>query len=183
MQSPSKPFVVGAAVKTNPLGTLQGNFQCTLTPHGIVFKQGKKLEFLIPVGTRAEYLKANRMRLHLPEYQIEMTVTRMGAYTFRLTRDLVSFLNGQSAVPQWEDYKLPGYLWALALLPVGIPIMTMGGAIPGAIGGALVMVTLACLQNEEWSLPLRIAAALGVSVVAYVAFFFLVVQAAGGRPF
>lgn len=178
-----KPLNFGAAVKTNPRGTLRGNFQCTVTPYGVHFKQGKKLEFLIPVGTPTEYVNANRLRIHLPDYQIEMMVTRFGSYTFRLARDIAGFLNRQIGPPQPYDYTLSWPLLVVALLPVGIPLMTRGGAIPGAIAGALVMVTYGMLQNENWALPARVAASLGVSVLAYAAFLGMVLSAAGSNPF
>lgn len=170
-------------MKTVPPGTLKGAFQVTVTPEGLHFKQGRKLEFLVPAGTPAEYLKANRFRIHLPDYQIELTVTLFGSYTYRLTRDLVAFMNRQMWAPEAGAHRMPWPLWILALLPVGIPLATMGGAIPGAIGGALVMVNYSLLQNEDWAPAVRIGAALAVSAVAYAAFIGLLVSAGTGRPF
>lgn len=183
MSASSKPLTFGASVKTTPPGVLKGAFQCTVTPYGLHLKQGKQLEFLIPAGTPAEYVKANRMRVTLPDYQIEMTVTRLGSYSYRLTRDVAGFLNGQWGPPQPESYGMPWPLWILAALPAGIPIATLGGAIPGAIGGALVMVNYTLLQNEEWSPALRIGAALGVTAAGYAGFIALVLAAKSGRPF
>jgi hypothetical protein len=156
-----------ANVKTNPAGVLKGVFKCCVLPQGIHFTQGKNLDFLVPVGTPAEYRGQNKLVLSLPEYQIELQVNRWGAYTFRLTHDLMNFMRGQGGHPQEAAYKMPPYFWALALLPIGIPILTVGGALPGAVGGGLVMVNLSILQREEWPLGARIGGTLAISAVAY----------------
>src|SRR5262249_14194751 len=86
----------------------------------------------------------------------------------RLAADLAAFLNGDRDQPlKVADYLLPWYLFAVAALPLGIPICTLGGILPllGAI--LLCVATFALVQRDRWPVPLRLAAALGVSVVGY----------------
>jgi hypothetical protein len=156
-----------ATVKTEPPGVLKGSFKCAVTPHGIQFRQGKTLDFLIPVGTPAEHRPQNRVLVSLPEYRIDMTVVKWGSFADRFARDVALFVSGRGAPPQEHEYKMPVYLWVLALLPIGMPVITRGGAIPGAIAGAMVMVTYGIVQREDWPLAARIAGALAVSAGLY----------------
>lgn len=178
-----KPLRFEAArVKTNPSGVLKGNFRCVVEPYGVRFVQGKKLEFVVPVGTPAEHVKGNVIRLHLPEYQVEMNVANMGSFQKRLAVDVARFLSGQIPPPQADAYKMPPWFWVLGLAPAGILVAAGGGAIPGMIAGGLVTLNLALLQNEEMPLGARIAATAGITVVGYAAVIAMVVMALQSMP-
>ncbi len=70
---------------------------------------------------------------------------------------LASFLGGGGPAPNPDDYSLPWYFKVIAAAPIGIPIMTLGGALPGAVGAGLAFGCLGIAQNEEWSVERRLA--------------------------
>jgi hypothetical protein len=164
-------IIFGANVKTTPAGVVKGNYKCTVMPQGIHFQQGKNPPFMIPVGTPAWHVKENKLALKLPDYQMELTITCWGSYSHRLTRDLVMFLNGQVGMPYREAYRMPWWLTALALLPAGIPVLTLGGGLPAGFAAALVGVNLMLAQKEEWSMPLRLGLLAAVSAAGYGVLF------------
>ena len=106
-----------------------------------------------------------------------MLVAKFSLYQEWFTNDLVEYLNGHRPVPDIADYSIPWYLYGLSVLPIGIPIMTLGGALPGMIGFGLMAVCFGIAQREMMAMPLRILAILGVTIVGYTMFIGLVIAA------
>src|SRR5205814_212797 len=78
------------------------------------------------------------------------------------------FLNGTHKEPlRVADYLLPWYMFAVAALPMTIPIVTLGGMIP--VVGALLLcgAAFAIVQRDRWSPAVRIGGAFGLTVVGY----------------
>lgn len=172
---PSKPFNV--MVKSEPSKFAKGQFRCEVLPNGLMLKKGKKQELFLPVGGGAEYLGKNRIATAVQGVRVEVSMTRWGSYQNRLARDTAQFLRGEGPMPQVADYGLPWGLLILAVLPIGIPIMTLGGALPAVIGIGLAGANFAIVQNEEMSLVARVALCVAITIGAYVAFGFLMVLA------
>ena len=101
---------------------------------------------------------------------LELTVLKPFHYVKRLTRDLADFLDGGIDDIHAPDYRIPWYLILVALLPVGIPVLTLGGALPGLLGGGMAGLSLYIAQNERLSLAVRIVLCLLVAMVAYALF-------------
>ena len=85
------------------------------------------------------------------------------------TEDIPWVLPATEPTPSRErkDYRMPWYLYAPAVLPFGIPIATLGGAIPAMIGFGL---GIACRLARMEKIPaaLRVYTSLGISGVAYL---------------
>jgi len=67
------------------------------------------------------------------------------------------------------------YLLIPVILPLGIPVITLGGAIPGALGFGLAAGCYALIQVEELSLVLRIILALALAGLGYGALIAMIV--------
>lgn len=173
-------------VKSEPRGGAKGQYQCEITDQGVTLKQRKK-QFEIPVGSDVTYQGKNLIAVQLPDSRLTLTVGKFGTYQNRLTKDLAEFLAGRAHPPVVSDYKLPWYFFVLSLLPLGIPVMTLGGALPGMIGAGLAAGCFAIAQNEDWSVSARLFLAAMLVAVGYLLFFLvigiaLVSQSSLGAP-
>ncbi len=177
---PDKPFPV--MVKSDPRKLAKGQFTCQVTPQGVTLVKGKKQEFRVLVGDGAEYLGKNRFAVPVENGRLELTLSGYGRYYRRLARDVVNYLNGQGPMPVLDNYKIPWMLFLLVMLPLGIPIITLGGALPAMIGCGLVGANFAIVQNEDRSVAGRVGLCLLLTGVAYAGFVAILVVAltAGG---
>jgi hypothetical protein len=167
------PVTFGVRVN-DPSRLLKGNWQARLTPEGLKLRSGKK-QVELPVGTPAEYLDGNRLALAYEHRRLKLTVGKPFHYQNRLARDVAAFLNGEKDDLRAADYHLPLYLLLPAVLPLGIPILTLGGGIPAVVGAVLAAGAAAVATRETWAPALRIAVALLFSVVGYAALLAVVV--------
>jgi hypothetical protein len=158
-------------VQSDSPSILKGAYRAEIEPDRVRLSHGRSRELEIPVGARAEYIQRNRFAVALEDGRIELALSKFGIYQQRLAKDLVSFLNGKRAAPTLSAYSLPWYFWVISALPIGIPILAMGGAIPGMVGFAFAGGCFAVAQNEEWSTGVRIVVSLALAVFAYVLFF------------
>ncbi|MHB8994130.1 MAG: hypothetical protein ACYC63_02655 [Armatimonadota bacterium] len=81
----------------------------------------------------------------------------------------VATLDPPAAMPPW--------LWVLAVLPLGIMILTRGGAIWGAMGGGLMGLNMWVGKKPELHIGVRTGIILAVTAVAYAIVIPLVVAA------
>ncbi|MFQ5807972.1 MAG: hypothetical protein ACE5JM_00005, partial [Armatimonadota bacterium] len=130
-------------------------------------RQRKRHDFLIPPGTPTRYLGKNRLSTYYGSEVIEVTVAKFGCYQNRLARDLTTFMNQQVAYLHPWNYTLPWYFYLLSILPVGIPVLTLGGAIWGALGFGLAAGNFAIAQQEDWPVSHRVGLALLLTVAGY----------------
>jgi hypothetical protein len=72
---------------------------------------------------------------------------------------------------------MPPWLWALAVLPLGIMVLTRGGAIWGAMGGALMGLNMWVGKKPELHIGVRTGIILAVTAVAYAIVIPLVMAA------
>jgi hypothetical protein len=178
------PMKFKLTVKADPDRKLKGVFEATLNDEGLKVKQGKKHNYLVPIGSRAIYDGKNIIVLEIDEREVEFKVMQFGAYQHRLARDVVAYLKGKKERLNPKRYKLEWYLLAPAVLPFGIPILTLGGALPCAIGFGTAGGCVVIAQQDKWPVPLRLGLILGLTVVAYIVTFllvFLIIQAQRGR--
>jgi LSD1 subclass zinc finger protein len=162
-----EPWQLGVTVHKDHKEELSGSFLCTIQADGIRLQQAKKIDIQVPVPTRARAPGGNLFVLRLDGRDVELAITEPKLAPLRLAQDLCRFLNGKGPPPKKGDYPLPYGLFALAMLPLGIPMLTLGGAIWGGLGGGLAAANLGIARKEEWSKHLRIGAVLGISLAGY----------------
>jgi WD40 repeat protein len=153
-------------VKPSPKHSVRGRYQGQLDHEGL--RLSRKNEVIdIPVGNSAAYQSGPSLVVEHEGADVKLTIAKPGWYCERLARDLADFLSGDGPLPRARDYRLPWYFWALALVPAGIPILALGGAIWGALGFGLVGLCLAIATRERWPAPVRAAAMVLASGAGY----------------
>lgn len=70
---------------------------------------------------------------------------------------------------------IPPWAWIFAAACGVIPVLTVGGAIPGAIGLGGAAAAVAVARNPEKSSGARVALCIGVTALCWVLFVALVV--------
>jgi hypothetical protein len=167
------PLTFKARVR-DPRNRLKGTVPARLTPAGLELGKGaSKVE--LPVGTSAKYRGGNQLTVAQEGEQLELSVFKLFHYQNRLARDVAEFLNGERASLRAKDYALAWYLLLPAILPLGIPILTLGGAIPAAVGFGLAAAACAVAGRETWPAGLRVAVSLLLGLVGYAGLLALVV--------
>ncbi|HWG47062.1 MAG TPA: hypothetical protein VN688_30135 [Gemmataceae bacterium] len=157
-----------AIVRNDPEKLLKGRHQGSLSPEGVRLQQGKKRTALIPLGTPAKYLGGSRLAIELDGRTVQLQIAKWISYQNRLAEDLVSYLHGdRSSLPN-SSYILPWYFVVFVLLPIGIPILTLGGALPGAVGFGLCGINAMIVQREKWPGVLRGFLAAGLALLGYL---------------
>jgi hypothetical protein len=99
---------------------------------------------------------------------LTLAVNKFGTYQQRIAREVVGYLTGaRTTMPEAAEFKLEPYMLVPAVLPLGIMIVTRGGAIWGAIGGALAALCVFVAQAEELPKAARLAIIVLVNAAAY----------------
>jgi hypothetical protein len=163
-----EPLELRATVTKDSEKELKGQYLARISPDGLYLLKGKKEVLQVPVGVQAEHMKGNQMAVNQGDRRVQLSLFSWGWYPRRLTRDVAAFLNGELEGLDRAAYKMPWYLLLPALPPLGIPIMTLGGAIPGAIGVGLAAACFGIMQQEEWPTAARVVLCLVLSVLGYL---------------
>jgi hypothetical protein len=100
---------------------------------------------------------------------VTLAVTQFNAYQNRLAEAVVSYLNRGVLVRDPRDYFIPWYMVVPAALALGIPILTLGGAIWGALGLGLAGASLAVVRIEKWPSAARLLASTALTGTGYLA--------------
>lgn len=66
-----------------------------------------------------------------------------------------------------EPVTTPGWAWLFVAACILIPILTLGGAIPGGLGAGGAAACYSLARNKEWGTMTRVAACLGVTVLCW----------------
>lgn len=164
-------------VTGNPKSLAKGQWQCELSPHMLTLTQRKRT-ISIPVGSSVSYSGKNKLTVAQADGELEITITKFGSYQNLLASDLAEWLAGREPMPDPGEYGLEWYYYLLCALPIGIPIITMGGALPAMLGFGLAGGNLGIAQKEEWSTAARVFACLGLVAVGYGILVALIVFAA-----
>jgi hypothetical protein len=173
----SKPLAFRVTIKSDPEKLLKGIYQATVTRRGLKLSKAKTEPMLVPLGTPVTYLGSNRLSVTLDEREVEVRINKLRAYQNRLARDVAAFLKkGRPLDP--NGYALEWYLFIPAVLPLGIPILTLGGALPAVLGFGLAAGCFAIVQQEKWSMAFRLALSLIVAGIGYAVIIALLVLAA-----
>jgi WD40 repeat protein len=162
-----QPFVVKLAVRRDPAGKVKGLWRGRVTGEGLLLRQKGSPDGQVRVGDPARYVGGNRLEVRWEGRDVELTVAEFVLYQHSLARDLCRFLHGEIPPPQKRNYAIPAALYVPALLPLGIPILSLGGALWAGLGGALCAACFAILRKEEWSAAVRVVLSLLFSVVGY----------------
>jgi LSD1 subclass zinc finger protein len=178
--APAVYLVLG--VGHDPDREMKGDYVGELTGTGLRLRQGDD-RIRLKTGAPAKHRRRNQIELKIDGRPVQFLVkgfaqgdgpplpAQLGGLRVnrhRLAADLAAFLSGdRDESLKVADYLLPWYLFAVAALPLGIPIFTLGGLVP--ILGAILLcaATFAVVQRDRWPIALRMAAALGVSVFGY----------------
>jgi hypothetical protein len=178
--APAVYLVLG--VGHDPDREMKGDYFGELSATGLRLRQGDD-RIRLKIGAPVRRRRSNQIELKIDGRPVQFLVkgfaqgdgppppAQLGGLRVnrhRLAADLAAFLSGERDEPlKVADYLLPWYLFAAAALPLGIPVFTLGGLVPvlGAI--LLCAATFAVVQRDRWPVALRVAAALGVSVLGY----------------
>jgi hypothetical protein len=158
----------------------RGNIPARLTHEGLCL--GREGFLVRPGACRAVCRRANRIGLEIGERHIETTVSKTGVYGDRLARDLATLLNGERGPIVLGDYRFEWYVWVLALLPVGILVLMRGGAIWGALAGAMIGLALFVAHLDRLPRILRLGMLFGVGVLSYGLLFAILLMFNLPRP-
>jgi hypothetical protein len=169
-------------VKTDPDKKFKGFFDAKVTDEGLELRQGKKHDLLVPVGTVAEYEGKNPFMVEIDGREVTFVLAKLGSYQYRLTRDLVAYLNGDKKRLNPKRYKLEWFLIVPAALPFGIPIITLGGGLWFGIAFGVAGGCLGIAQQDKWSVGTRLLAMLALTFVAYAAVIALIIIIALNQP-
>lgn len=178
-----KPFECNLRVIRDSFGLLRGVVRGLITPQGLTLRQKGEQE-MVPVGVAASYLGNTTLCVDMEARRLEMSVAQLGCYPQKLAQDLAAYLGGGKKVLRRGDYFLPWYLYAAALLPIGMPAVSLVGstssgvghkalvaAIVGAVAGLLVSLCLFAVQREKWPAALRLLIVSSVTTVGYGVLF------------
>lgn len=155
----------------------RGVYRCLLAEDGLHLKKGRSTKLHIPRGTPIHYLEENRVRVAHNGSAFDLTVKKFAAYTDRLAKDITAFIADSGAQPLDSNYTMPWFLTVPCLLPLGIPILTLGGVVPAGIGAGFAAAAFSVARREQWSLLTRL---LGVAGIAALAYLMLIVFLGGG---
>src|SRR5579885_2461667 len=163
----AESFECTLRVTSDSFGLMRGTVRGRITREGLMLQQKGEQE-LIPVGVAASYLGNTALCVDMEARRLEISVAQHGCYPQKLAEDLAAFVGGSKKTLRRGDYFLPWYLYAAALLPVGMPAVSLVGgsvgvghkalvaAIAGAAAGLLVSVCLFAVQREKWPVTLRL---------------------------
>lgn len=153
-------------IKGKPKSPADGQWQCSLSPAGLTLaRKGRVIS--IPIGTPAVYSKGNRFSVPFEEGILHLQIVSFGHYQSALARDLAEWLTGRGEMPTEKDYALERMFFLLCGLPIGIPVLTLGGALWGALGFGLAAVNFKIAQKENWGKGERISLSLLVALAGY----------------
>lgn len=164
------PLSFKVVVNKDPDKKLKGQVAATLTEKGLELKQGKK-NWFVPVDSDVRYVKGHVFSVPIDDRQVELAIFSFTHYKERLARETARFLRGERGPLDPDKYRLPWYLYLPAALPLGIPVITMGGAIWGGLGGGLAAGCVAVAQRDRWSVGTRIGVMMGMVVAGYLTLF------------
>jgi hypothetical protein len=181
--SASKPPRFKIVIKKDPKKRLKGVYLATVTGQGLKLQQGKKEAFTIPIGTQARHDKGNVLSVALDDRRVDLAIFPFGLYAERLAGDVAAVLEGRRRRLNPAGYRIPWYLFVPAVLPLGIPIITLGGAIPAAVGVGLAGGCLAVAQRERWPVAARLGIMLGLVLAGYIALIGFLIAVNQFRPF
>ncbi|HYV35823.1 MAG TPA: hypothetical protein VE988_08985, partial [Gemmataceae bacterium] len=158
-----RPFVFRVKVTDDPEKLLVGTLQARISNAGLELRDPNDCVYPIPVGSQADYLGGNVLRVSLSGRSITLRITQRACQQSRLAEDIVLFLGQKRTVPRLKDYRprlaprlaawLP-LLAAICVLPFGI-----GGWIGAltwlGLGTVLSFISWLMMRNEARPLPRR----------------------------
>jgi hypothetical protein len=169
------PVSFQVTVKSDSKKEFKWGCKAEVDQDGLWIRKGKK-ELLVPVGAAAEHLGRNRLAVELENgRRLELVVAKFGSYLNRLTEDVVKYLNGERRSMRSAGYRLEWYLFIPAVLPLAIPILTLGGAIPCALGFGAAGACFAIAQQDRWPIGARLTISITLAILAYAIMAVLIV--------
>ena len=152
---------------------LKGAYKAEVTADGLALKRGSKTIEILTQGTEVVETKGSQITVTLGERTLVLQLVRFGYYQNKIAEDIAAYLRGEAAAIDESAHKLELYFYLLAVLPLGIPIITLGGAIPAGLGAGLCAANLGVAQKDDLSVPVRAGIMVGLSAVGYGILFAL----------
>jgi hypothetical protein len=75
----------------------------------------------------------------------------------------------------------PWWAWAFVVACILIPVVSLGGAIPGGLGAGGAAACYGVAGNDNWEAPTRIVACVIITLLCWILFLMLGALIAGGR--
>jgi hypothetical protein len=103
------------------------------------------------------------------------TVLRQKVGLWKTSYDVV--INGYSVEEQGMArpiVPMPVWAWIFFVACLAIPVITLGGAIPVVLGLFGAGGSSWAARNQDWNIPTRIAACVGITVLAWVGLLILI---------
>lgn len=171
-----------AEVTSKPAGVAKGQFEAEFTPKGLALHPVKKGEPLTIPIQGANY--NGKGWVDVPYQNGTLTFRPLGLTLDNnaLAEEIAEFLCGRRAAPNVADFKVPGWLIAMAGLPLLIPASTLGGGIPGAIGGTLAFSCLLLAKKREMPSIVRALLIILITTIGFVGTYTLLVVLFSMRP-
>jgi len=165
-RKPVKPFSFKAQVVKDPRKVFKGVIKCRVTDEGLWVK-GPTLQELVPIGSEVFYQSGSHFCVPIKGREVELAVSEILLIGERLALDLCAYLSGEGDAPVRKDYLISPVLFATAVLPLGIPIVSLGGAIWAGLGFGLCGLNVTIIRRESWSTSLRLLLSLLTTAVGY----------------
>jgi WD40 repeat protein len=167
-QDRSEPPPAFTVIIKDPDGVWRGRFAARLTGNGLRLTQ-KETSLTLPIGSSARYVSGNVLEVSCEDRAVRLSVKKWFSYQNRLARDLAAYLERRAAMPRAADYALPWYFYLPIALPIGIPLITVGGALPSALGFGLAGTNFAIVQRERLATAVRLTASVALTICGYAA--------------
>ena len=158
--------MIKVIVKGHPKASANGRWIGTLSPQGLTLTR-KSQVISVPVGSQSVYSGDNRLSVPHADGHLYLQIASFGCYQNRLACDLAEWLSGKREMPLESNYSLERSLFALCVLPFGIPVLTLGGALPALVAFGLAALNLKIAQRGEWPKSGRIAGCLSLALIGY----------------
>ena len=156
-----------AQVRADSQGELAGLYQAEVDEQGLRLRRGAGRVLFVPRGGARARAEGAELTLVIEARELRMTVDRLACYPGRVAAGAAAILRGDGAAPTEAACRIEPVLLALAALPLGIPLISLGGALPGGLGAGLAMLNLRLAQREARPLRPRLAWMSGVAALGY----------------
>ncbi|MCS7045817.1 MAG: hypothetical protein NZO58_05630, partial [Gemmataceae bacterium] len=154
--APFGPVKFRALVKTKTAALKKGNYEAAIDEQGMLIKKNRKETIDLPLGTPIAHKGKNLIDVEIDGEWSTIAVMRFRTYNQRFSQALVDFMNGNLKRLDIADYEIPWPMFILVLVPWGIPIITLGGALPIVLGAAVSGANFAIISRENWSPSMRV---------------------------
>lgn len=158
-------------VTSDPARILRGVLRAELTSDGLILTRPKGEPLLIPVHTPAAIPRGNVVTIHIDGRDVTFKVSKFSSYNSRLARLVVETLYPDGGRRTPVNIGIEWYLVAASFLPIGIVLLTLGGAVWGALTAVLIGLNFMLAQLETVPRFVRLGLIAMLSLFGYLILF------------